>query len=118
MAVLGTDSYLGRPKRKMFFAAFVGDGTVMVIFWEIARFLHMFAFGSTLSLHPCFLVTAVCGCVVSRGTVGCLYSLHAEYTLLPPWAIAVADRIDAALEKASDAYPVHSGVGTLRILLT
>ena len=71
MGGFGTDSFLARPRRKMFHVDFVGRGVVMVIYFGNVLFtpFSMCAnFLSLLFLCPWIVVT---GLVASFGMVGC-----------------------------------------------
>ena len=104
---LGTDSYLGKPRRKKFLAGFLGVSMGMVIFS-----------GSVLPLPLCisgifseFLTLLTLDrsswprCLLWHGWLPALSPRRVQ----PPWAVAEEDCVDAAVETALGAYPVQPG---------
>ena len=72
MGEYGTDSFLVKPRRKMFHVDFVGKGMVMVICFGNVLFSLSSVFGIFLNLlFLCHLI-AVNGHVAYSGMVGCL----------------------------------------------
>ena len=99
------DSYLVNPKKRMFLAVFAVELMEMVIFCGIAPSLPF-----VRTRHqPEFLPVLSCD---SSAWARCL-SWNGWLPALSPrrvgssWAVAATDCVDAALERALGAYPVH-----------
>ena len=103
----GTDSYLGKPKRKKFFAGFVGVLMGMVIFSGNALPSSLVR----IREHPEFLTLLELDrstwprCLAWHGWLPTLTCRRTQ----PPWAVAEVDSVDAALETALGAYTIHPG---------
>ena len=106
MGELGTDSYFEKPKRRMFLAVFVVGLMGMVIFFGIApppfvRIRELPEFQPLMKLDR----GAWPRCLAWHGWLPALSPRRVQ----PPWAVAEVDNVDAALETALAAYPVHPG---------
>ena len=104
---LGTDSYLEKQKRKMFLVVSVMGLMGMVIFSGIAL-LPPFV---RIREHPEFIPLMKLDrsnwprCLAWHGWLPTLSPRRVQ----PPWSVAEVDSVDAALETALGAYPVHLG---------
>ena len=99
MGVFGTDSFLARPRRKMFLVDAVARGMEMVICFGSVPFSPCCMSGS----HPSFSLLCpwivVVGLVVSCGMAGCLDSVVL-------WAASFVQLACCELDRRLGAYPV------------
>ena len=107
MGELGTDSYLGKPRREKSLAGFVGVLMEMVIFSGIALLLHFVHIRNHPEFIPLFKLNRSSWprCLAWHVWLPALSPRRVQ----PPWAVAKVDCVDAALETALGAYPVHHG---------
>ena len=107
MGECGTDSFLARPRRKMFHVDFVGKRMVMVICFgnvlfsslQHVRELPEFAFLMSLDRSNCPW------CLLLHGWLPGLKGIG----LREPWALSFGDLASFHLERCLGAYPVDFG---------
>ena len=104
---LGTDSYLEKPKRRMFLAFSVVGLIGMVIFSGIALLPLLVRIREHAEFFPPMNLdrSAWPRCLAWHGWLPALSPRRVQ----TPWAVAEVDSVDAALETALGAYPVHPG---------
>ena len=98
MGAFGTDSFLERPRRKMFFVGFAVRGTVMDTYSGSVPFSPFSMFGIFLNLLSLCPLTAASG-------LGVFFGLNGISTS-NPWAVSFGDLAFVHLERCLGAYPV------------
>ena len=104
MGEFGTDSFLARPRRKMFHVDFVGRGMVMDICFGNVLFSPFSMCATSLNFHFLCLWIGVSGQDAYSGT-GWLPGLNGMLGN-KPWASSFGELASFHLERCLGAYPV------------